>query len=262
MTATQQNIGALFDLDGTLLPAPSLEWRFIGYLLAHDKLSAVGIARWLAHFANAILRNPQEAIEGNKSYLAGIEASVANDWERTLAPVSVHEDSFPLFAAGLERIAWHHAQGHQIFLVTGTLAPLAQIVAARIAAQIQVPIEIRATQLEVRSRGWHSHSWLCSETEWTGRQTSQHMSNEAKANALNALAKTHNIALSQSYAYGDTAADIPMLESVGHPQAVNPTRRLAKVARKRNWPTLDWQESATAAIPNSATPQFAAKASQ
>jgi phosphoserine phosphatase len=262
MTAPQQNIGAFFDLDGTLLPAPSLEWRFIGYLLERDEISGAQLARWLAHFAKTILRNPHDAIEGNKFYLAGINTSLANDWECSLASASVNEDSLPLFAAGLERIAWHHTRGHRIFLITGTLAPLAEIAAKHIAAQIQAPIEVQATKLEVKPLGWHSHSWLCSANQWTGRQASQHMSNKAKANALKALAKTHNMALSQSYAYGNTAADVLMLESVGHPQAINPTKRLAQMAKERHWPILHWQKSTSAAIASLRAVQFAAKASE
>jgi HAD superfamily phosphoserine phosphatase-like hydrolase len=262
MIAPQQNIGAFFDLDGTLLPAPSLEWRFIGYLLERDEISSAQVARWLTHFAKTILRSPQEATEGNKFYLAGINESLANDWESSLLWTSAHEHSLSLFAQGLQRIAWHHTQGHQIFLITGTLAPLAQIVARRIATQLQAPIEAQATKLEVKPEEWHSHSWLCSETQWTGRLASQHMSHKVKAHALKALAKTHNIVLSQSYAYGNTASDIPMLESVGNPHAVNPTDHLAKIAKKRRWPILNWQESATAATPSAATTQFAAKASQ
>ncbi len=262
MTAPQQNIGAFFDLDGTLLPAPSLEWRFIGYLLERDEISSTHVARWFAHFAKRILRNPHDAVEGNKFYLAGLNSSLVNDWENSLTPASTREGPLPLFAAGLERIAWHHTQGHRILLITGTLAPLAQILAKRIAAQIQAPIEIQATQLEVQPQGWHNHTWLCSETRWTGRRASQHMSNKVKAGALKALAKTQNIALSQSYAYGNTASDIHMLETVAHPQAINPTNRLAKVAQKRGWPILNWKESATAAIPSPATARFAAKASQ
>lgn len=249
MTAPSRKIGAFFDLDGTLLPAPSLEWRFIGYLLERDKFSAMCAARWLAHFAKSILRNPHDAIEGNKFYLAGLETALASNWERTLARASVHQDSLPLFAAGLQRIAWHHTQGHLIFLITGTLAPLAQIVARRIGTQIQTPVEVGATPLEVKPQRWHSHFWLCSATKWTGRRAGPHMSNEAKADTLRALAKTHTIALSRSYAYGDTGADVPMLESVGNPRAVNPTRRLNQMAKKHQWPILNWQESATSSIP-------------
>ena len=139
MTAPQQNIGAFFDLDGTLLPAPSLEWRFIGYLLERNEISSAQVTAWLAHFAASILRNPQEAIAGNKYYLAGINTSLASDWENSLPPISANEDSLPLFARGLKQIAWHHAQAHQIFLITGTLAPLAQILAKRIAAQTPSP---------------------------------------------------------------------------------------------------------------------------
>jgi hypothetical protein len=41
-----RKIGAFFDLDGTLLAAPSLEWRFIGYLLERDEITTVNVARW------------------------------------------------------------------------------------------------------------------------------------------------------------------------------------------------------------------------
>ncbi|MGC2293943.1 MAG: HAD-IB family phosphatase [Candidatus Acidiferrales bacterium] len=262
MTAPQQNIGAFFDLDGTLLPAPSLEWRFIGYLLERNEISSAQVTAWLAHFAASILRNPQEAIAGNKYYLAGINTSLASDWENSLPPISANEDSLPLFARGLKQIAWHHAQAHQIFLITGTLAPLAQILAKRIAAQTQAPIEIQATRLEVNRQGWHSHSWLYSSAEWTGRRATQHMSKEAKSDALEAVATTHNINLAQSYAYGDTSADIPMLEAVAQPRAVNPSNHLAQIAKKHRWAILNWQVSTPARIPSPARTQFAAKPSQ
>ncbi|MGA6961913.1 MAG: hypothetical protein WBY38_21055, partial [Candidatus Acidiferrales bacterium] len=62
MTAPQQNIAAFFDLDGTLLPPPSLEWRFIGYLLERDEIASAHVARWLGYFAKTILRDPHSAI--------------------------------------------------------------------------------------------------------------------------------------------------------------------------------------------------------
>ena len=262
MTMPPKNIGAFFDLDGTLLPPPSLEWRFISYLLERDEITTAHVARWLAHFATAILRNPRQALHANKHYLAGINTSRANDWAHALAPASTHQDSLPLFDEGLQRINWHHAQGHQIFLITGTLAPLAKIVAAQISRRIQAPIEVQATKLEVSQQVWHSHSWLCSDAQWTGRLTTQHMSHKTKSRVLKALAAIHNLDLTQSYAYGNTIADIPMLESVGHPQAVNPTKRLKQIAHHHRWPILNWQESPAAAIPNPHTTQFATKPSQ
>lgn len=258
MTAPE-NIGAFFDLDGTLLPPPSLEWRFIAYLVERDQIASTHLARWLAHFAKTILRYPHQAIEGNKFYLSGISESLVSDWENSLAQASSPEDSLALFDQGLQRIVWHHTRGHHIFLITGTLAPLAQMIARRISRQLRVPIEVKATELQA-SR-WHSHSWLCSSNQWTGRLASGHMSSQAKSHALKTAAATHNLDLAKSYAYGDSTADVPMLESVAHPQAVNPSRNLVRIAQQNRWPTSHWTESRSA-VTNRHTTPLASRISQ
>jgi HAD superfamily hydrolase (TIGR01490 family) len=51
-----------------------------------------------------------------------------------------------------------------------------------------------------------------------------------KAEAMRTLAESAGIDLSASYAYSDSATDIPMLEAVGHPVVVNPDRALARWA--------------------------------
>ena len=56
-----------------------------------------------------------------------------------------------------------------------------------------------------------------------------------KADAMRELAERDGIDLAESYAYSDSATDIPMLECVGHPVAVNPDRELAKRARAEGW---------------------------
>ena len=47
--------------------------------------------------------------------------------------------------------------------------------------------------------------------------------------------------LSASYAYADSLTDLPMLEAVGHPVAVNPEVPLARLARSRRWPVEIWE---------------------
>ena len=54
-----------------------------------------------------------------------------------------------------------------------------------------------------------------------------------KAEAMVHAAAMYGIDLDASYAYSDSATDLPMLEVVGHPVAVNPDRELARVARAR-----------------------------
>ncbi len=56
-----------------------------------------------------------------------------------------------------------------------------------------------------------------------------------KVDAMVQLAENRGIDLAESWAYSDSYTDLPMLEAVGHPVAVNPDRPLAKAARDRRW---------------------------
>ena len=88
-------IGAFFDLDGTLLAPPSLEWRFIGYLLERDEITTKNVARWVVQSAKAVLNGGRRAVLANKNYLAGIHESVVEEWANTIA-----HGSLPLFVGG------------------------------------------------------------------------------------------------------------------------------------------------------------------
>lgn len=61
---------------------------------------------------------------------------------------------------------------------------------------------------------------------------------ENKAVAIRALAAERGIDLAESSAYSDSETDEPMLRCVGHPYAVNPDRKLAKLAKENGWPVL------------------------
>ncbi|MFF3774328.1 HAD family hydrolase [Streptomyces sp. NPDC002232] len=63
-----------------------------------------------------------------------------------------------------------------------------------------------------------------------------------KAEAVRELAKSEGYDLSRCYAYSDSATDIPMLEAVGHPYAVNPDRTLRREAVAREWPVLAFEK--------------------
>src|SRR4051812_4994815 len=59
---------------------------------------------------------------------------------------------------------------------------------------------------------------------------------ENKAVAMRELAAAHGYDLSASYAYSDSMTDLPMLEAVGHPTAVNPDKALRRGGAARGWP--------------------------
>jgi HAD superfamily hydrolase (TIGR01490 family) len=229
-----ETVGAFFDLDGTLLPAPSLEWRFIGYLLERDEISGGHVGRWLARFAGSFWHDLHGATEGNKRYLCGTSETLVDEWEQSLGREFHSEDSLAFFDEALQRIVWHRAQGHRLFIVSGTLAPLARVVAWRLAALISVEIAVCATELEVAPGGARI---------WNGCIRGEHMSGGAKLYAVRGLAARYGIDLSRSYAYGDSVGDLQMLKAVGYGVAVNPTRRLARVAPERGWQSCAWEKT-------------------
>jgi len=59
-----------------------------------------------------------------------------------------------------------------------------------------------------------------------------------KAVAIRELAAVEGYDLERSYAYSDSVTDVPLLEAVGHPFAVNPDRGLRREAQAREWPVL------------------------
>ncbi|WAP56925.1 HAD family hydrolase [Streptomyces sp. S465] len=61
-----------------------------------------------------------------------------------------------------------------------------------------------------------------------------------KAEAIAELAESEGYDLSRCYAYSDSVTDLPMLEAVGHPHAVNPDRALRREAAARGWPVLSF----------------------
>lgn len=70
---------------------------------------------------------------------------------------------------------------------------------------------------------------------YTGRPTGDFLYKEAKADAIRAMAERHGFDLDASYAYSDSASDIPMLSAVGHPVVVNPDAELVRLAREHGW---------------------------
>jgi phosphoserine phosphatase len=63
---------------------------------------------------------------------------------------------------------------------------------------------------------------------------------EGKVQAIRELAAREGYPLEHCYAYSDSITDLPMLQAVGHPSAVNPDRALRKEAIANGWPVLNF----------------------
>jgi HAD superfamily hydrolase (TIGR01490 family) len=73
---------------------------------------------------------------------------------------------------------------------------------------------------------------------YTGRPVGLFVYRKGKAEAIRELAQREGFDLNACYAYSDSESDLPMLEAVGHPVAVNPDVALARIARERGWDVL------------------------
>jgi HAD superfamily hydrolase (TIGR01490 family) len=254
---SQGRIAAFFDLDGTLLPLPSLERRFIAALRRRRAIPAGNYFRWITQAIRLTPQGVTSIAHVNKMYLHNVPVHqsalgscstgtpVHPEPPRASVPASqvrsASENGMPLrlpafFHEAIDQIAWHIRCGHQIVLVTGTLAPLASeaalILTLRLIARgITTTIVVCATQLEHVSG------------RWTGRVHGEAIFGEAKARAVQTIAAKRGFDLTHSYAYGDSTYDRWMLGAVGRPTAVNPSRELQRIARLRKWPVLLWREN-------------------
>lgn len=73
---------------------------------------------------------------------------------------------------------------------------------------------------------------------YTGELAGPFCYGPGKVEAMNELAEWNGYDLAQSYAYSDSVSDLPMLEAVGHPVAVNPDASLERRARADGWPVV------------------------
>ena len=228
-----RRVGAFFDVDGTVLPGPSLEMRFAWWLLTQNRIGGSRLALWATEAALAFVRGDRRALHANKKYLAALPESVVAIWKESLSP-----DRLAVFPQAAERIEWHASQGHHVCFVSGTLEPLADVLAQHLASSVRA----HATRLEAV------------EGIWTGFLRGNHASLAEKAEIVAEIAHRESLSLERSYGYGNHADDIPMLESVGNPVAVNPRFRLQKTAACRNWKIERWDIPSTAPVAAAAKP--------
>ena len=220
---------AFFDVDGTLLPHPSLERRLFWRLLRHRKIPPMNYFRWAAEMVRLSATNLTGAAQSNKTYLRGISSNVLSDLE--LQQCRCIPEFFP---AAIQRIWWHASRRDEIVLVTGTLAPLAEIVKAALEREllwrgVETQIAVIATHLVTRN------------DRLTGRVDGVPMFGEPKATAAREFASSRDVPWWKCFAYGNHALDRPLLEAVGNPIAVNPSSQLRRIALKRGWQVMQWR---------------------
>ncbi len=213
---------AFFDLDKTVIAKSSLgalgpEFHHHGLIKRWTLVRGLGSQLWFLWFG---------ADEGKLDQIRETLMKITKGWDRDevrqLVADTINEVIEPLiYAEALELIDHHKSIGDEVWIVSTSpveiVEPFAELlqINGAIGSRAAIDENNRYTgALEFFARG------------------------ENKAIAMRELAALRGIDLAESSAYSDSETDVPMLEAVGHPYAVNADRVLARIAHERSWPIL------------------------
>jgi HAD superfamily hydrolase (TIGR01490 family) len=210
---------AFFDLDKTVIAKASM------VAFGPSLYRAGMISRWLVARAlwSQFVFQQMGADEERMQKFRESALRITRGWDQARISAIVREALTEVidpivYDEALDLISEHQAAGRRVYLISASpeeiVAPLARYLGVdeAIASRAKLDDDGRYTgEVEFYSYG------------------------PFKAVAILEAAATHDIDLEASYAYSDSATDLPMLETVGHPVAVNPDRELARVARERGW---------------------------
>ena len=223
---SDRRIAAFFDVDGTLGST-----NIVLTYLAFRNEEASSMERWL-RIASIVPRIPYYKLLDQLSRnlfctvfyrkYAGVDRAELEAWAKRDVARYWNDRLYP---AALRKLEEHRERGHRIVIVSGSLEPVLKPLADALGADI-----LLATEAETEG------------TRLTGRLPGGPLNGENKAIALRSLSDSTGIDLERCYAYGDSYADKEFLESVGNPVAVNPDRRLKKIATSRGWPIQHWAD--------------------
>ncbi len=229
------NTAAFFDLDKTIIAKSSvLAFGRSFYregLLSRRSIVKSMYAQIVFMLVGADEAEDGEAPRGDVGDDAGLESATKS--RRSCARPSTDVIAPIIFAEALELFDEHHAAGRKVVIVSSAplevVQPLSEFLGADEAIGTRAAIDSEGNytgELEFYAYGPH------------------------KAEAMRELADARALDLPQSYAYSDSITDLPMLELVGHPVAVNPDKELARVATRARLGDPRLRASGAAARPH------------
>jgi HAD superfamily hydrolase (TIGR01490 family) len=217
---------AFFDLDKTVIAKTSLgalgpEFHARGLIRRWTLIRGIGRQLWFLWFGA-----DENKLDKIRVSLMKLTKGWDRDEVRLLVTETLNEVIEPLiYAEALEIIEHHLAVGDEVWIVSSS------------------PVEVvdPFADLLKLTGSIGSRAEIDDENRYTGEMEFFNQG-ENKAVAIREIAAARDIDLSISSAYSDSETDLPMLEVVGHPYAVNPDRTLARIAHERAWPILTFSK--------------------
>jgi len=169
-------------------------------------------------------RDTEELVEQIRELLAGVpERSLKRMIPDLLAGILPR-----IYPQMLEEVRAHQDEGRPAFIVS---------------AAGHGVVELLANVLDMEG-GIGSRYEVAPDGTYTGELVGGLNYGELKIAPMRRFAAEHDIDLAASWAYSDSVSDLPMLELVGNPVAVNPDVQLAAIARERGWRTMHFEKLA------------------
>lgn len=215
---------AFFDLDKTVIARASVV-AFGGPLRRRGLVNRRTVARAvLGQLLFLWFGADEEKMSKIRESMLEVSAGWDRDEVRAIVEETLTDVIEPLiYAEAQALISLHRAAGDRIWLVSSAPSEIVEPLAAMLGVDGAI-----ASKAEIDELG-----------RYTGK-IEFYAQGEGKATAIRALAESHHLDLDESSAYSDSVTDLPMLEAVGHPFAVNPDRALAKEAKERGWEILQF----------------------
>jgi HAD superfamily hydrolase (TIGR01490 family) len=213
---------AFFDLDKTLM-AGSSGMEFARVARRRGLISRTQIFRWgRDHFRyrlrGATDEQTNEVLKMARDTLSNVSArEIERMWPEVLAGILPR-----VYPSMLAEIQEHQDAGRRTFIVSAAGHDMVETLAGVLGMDGGV-----GTRYVVNEEG-----------VYTGRLDGRFVYGPGKVEAMKELADHHGLDLQASWAYSDSASDLPMLEAVGHAVAVNPDSTLARVARQEGWQVM------------------------
>jgi HAD superfamily hydrolase (TIGR01490 family) len=223
VTPAPERSAAFFDLDKTVI-ARSSTLAFSRPFYAGGLISRASMLRSAyAHFFYQASGADHDQMERMRQYLSRMVAGWDVQQVRDIVATTLSELIAPLvYEEATALIAEHHAAGREVVIVSASGSEVVDPIGAMLGAD-----HVVATRMVI------------DEGRYSG-VIEYYAYGENKAKAIRDLAERNGYRLEDCYAYSDSATDLPMLEAVGHPYAVNPDKALRREAVARGWPVLDF----------------------
>ena len=231
-TPVDPTAAAFFDVDNTVMQGASI-FHFARGLHRRKFFTTreiLGAAWKQAYFRVVGVEDPEHVAEARSAALSFIAGHTVQEIQEIGEEIFEEAMAHRIWPGTRALAQLHLDQGQRVWLVTAAPIEIATIIARRL--------------------GLTGAMGTVAEHEdgrYTGRLVGDMLHGPAKAQAVLALAAREGLDLARCSAYSDSYNDLPMLNLVGDPCAINPDPRLRAHAREQGWRVRDYRTGRKAA---------------